>query len=89
MALARNAQIRKHVLKIDSTRNGFDFYFLNLPEAQSFASYLAKVAPMRIKTTKKLVSTDVKSNTANLKHTVTCDLVPLCRDDLIIVHKSA
>ena len=89
MALARNAQIRKHVLKIDSTRNGFDFYFLNLPDAQSFASYLAKVAPMRIKTTKKLVSTDVKNNTANLKHTVTCDLVPLCRDDLIIVHKSA
>ena len=89
MALAKNARIRKHVLKIDSTRNGFDFYFLNLPEAQSFASYLARVAPMRIKTTKKLVSTDVKNNTANLKHTVTCDLVPLCRDDLILIHKFA
>jgi len=88
-ALARNAQIRKHVLKIDAARNGFDFYFLGLPEAQSFASYLARVAPMRIKTTKKMVSADVKSNTANLKHTVTCDLVPLCRDDLILVHKSA
>lgn len=89
MALAKNARIRKHVLKIDSTRNGFDFYFLNLPEAQSFASYLARVAPMRIKTTKKLVSADVKSNTANLKHTVTCDLVPLCRGDLVMIHKSA
>lgn len=89
MALAKNARIRKHVLKIDSTRNGFDFYFLNLPEAQAFASYVARVAPMRIKTTKKLVSADVKSNTANLKHTVACDLVPLCRDDLIVIHKSA
>ena len=89
MALAKNARIRKHVLKIDSTRNGFDFYFLNLPEAQAFSSYLARVAPMRVKTAKKLVSADVKNNTANLKHTVTCDLVPLCRDDLIMIHKSA
>ncbi|CAB9501068.1 ribosomal export protein NMD3 [Seminavis robusta] len=89
MALAKNSNIRKHVLKIDSSRNGFDFYFLNLPEAQAFASYLARVAPMRTKTTKKLVSADVKNNTANMKHTVACDMVPLCRHDLIMVHKSA
>ena len=89
MALARNANVRKHVLSIDTTKNGFDFYFLNLHEAQAFASYLARVAPMRIKSSKKMVSADVKNNTANMKTTVTCDLVPLCRDDLIIVHKSA
>lgn len=89
MALARNADVRKHVLSIDTTRNGFDFYFLNLHEAQSFASYLARVAPMRIKTSQKMVSADAKNNTANMKHTVTCDLVPLCRDDLIIIHKNA
>jgi len=89
MALAKNATIRKQVINMDSTRNGFDFYFLQLQEAQHFSAYLARVAPMRIKTTNKLVSTDVKSNKANLKHTVTCDMVPLCRDDLIMVHKSA
>lgn len=89
MALARNPQVRKHVLKIDACKQGFDFYFMSLMHAQTFSSYLARIAPMRIKTTKKLVSTDVKNNTANLKHTVTCDMVPLCRDDLIMVHKSA
>lgn len=89
MALARNPEVRKHVLNVDSSKQGFDFYFLSLMHAQTFASYLAKVAPMRIKTSKKLVSTDVKNNTANLKHTVACDMVPLCRDDLIMVHKSA
>jgi len=89
MALARNPQVRKHVLSIDTCKQGFDFYFLSLMHAQIFSSYLARIAPMRIKTTKKLVSTDVKSNTANMKHTVTCDMVPLCRDDLIMVHKSA
>jgi nonsense-mediated mRNA decay protein 3 len=89
MALARNAAVRKHVLSMDTCKQGFDFYFLSLNDAQTFSSYLSRVAPMRIKTTKKLVSTDVKSNTANLKHTVSCDMVPVCRDDLILIHKRA
>ena len=87
MALRRNKDLRSKVLKIDACKNGLDFYFLTLPQAQSFAQFLAKLAPMKIKTTQKLVSTDVKSNTANIKYTLTCDVVPLTRDDLIIVHK--
>ena len=85
MALARNSDIRKHVLRIDSSRHGLDFYFLTLPNAQTFTSFLNRLAPMRIKTTQKLVSTDVKNNTANVKHTIACDMVPLCRHDLIVV----
>jgi len=87
MALARNATIRQHVLSMDTSKQGFDFYFVSLTNAQYFAAYLAKVAPMRIQTTKKLISTDVKSNISNLKHTVSCDMVPLCRDDLVLIHK--
>ena len=89
MALARNAVIRKQVLSVDTCKQGFDFYFLSLSEAHQFSNYLARVAPLKIKTTKKLVSTDVKSNTANMKYTVACDMVPLCRDDLVVVHKLA
>jgi len=86
-ALAKNGDVRKHVLSVDPTRHGFDFYFLSLMHARLFSSFLARIAPMRIKTTQKLVSTDVKCNTANLKHTVACDVVPLCRDDLLVVDK--
>ena len=89
MALAKQATIRKHVLKIDATKNGFDFYFLNLAQAQAFASYIQKCNPLRIKTSHKLVSTDVKNNTANVRHTLTCELVPLCRDDLVLIKKQA
>ena len=87
MALKRNEDIRKHVLKIDSCRHGLDFYFLTLPQAQHFASFLHRLAPMRIKTSQKLVSTDNHNNTANIKYTLTADMVPLCRDDLILVSK--
>jgi nonsense-mediated mRNA decay protein 3 len=89
MALGRNKEIRKNVLKIDTTRQGLDFYFLTLSEAQQFALFLQRLAPLKIKTSSKLVSTDVKNNTANMKHTLTCDMVPLCRDDLILVHKES
>lgn len=89
MALAKNRDIRKHVLQIDTTKNGFDFYFLNIVHANLFSSYLQRAAPMRIRATKKLVSEDFKNNTAHMKHTVVCDLVPFCRDDLLLIHKSA
>ena len=89
MALAKNGAVRRHVLKIDNYRDGFDFFFLSLPHALAFSSYLQRVAPMRCRTSKKLVSTDSKNNTANVKHTVACDLVPLCRDDLVLVDRQA
>eukprot|EP00934_Nitzschia_sp_Nitz4_P006638 Nitzschia sp. Nitz4//scaffold4_size323378//280638//282290//NITZ4_000709-RA/size323378-processed-gene-0.308-mRNA-1//1//CDS//3329553546//6628//frame0 len=89
MALRRNEKIRKHVLKIDSCRNGLDFYFLSLSQAQAFSGFLAKLAPMKIKTSQKLVSTDNHNNTANIKYTITADMVPLCRDDLILVGKGS
>ncbi|KAG7371142.1 NMD3 family protein [Nitzschia inconspicua] len=89
MALGRNKEVRKNVLKIDATRQGLDFYFLTLSDAQQFAQFLQRLAPLKIKTSSKLVSTDVKNNTANMKHTLTCDMVPLCRDDLVLVHKES
>ncbi len=88
-AIANNADVRKHVISMEAKRNGFDFYFLELMHAQKFSSYIAKVAPMKVKTTQKMVSEDVRNNKANIKHTVICDLVPLCRHDLVICDKAA
>lgn len=88
-AIGNNADVRKHVISMETKRNGFDFYFLELMHAQKFSSYISKVAPMKVKTTQKMVSEDVRNNTANIKHTVVCDLVPLCRHDLVICDKAA
>lgn len=52
-ALAKKEDVRKHVLNMQTMRNGFDFYFLQAMHAQQFASYISKVAPMKIKTTQK------------------------------------
>lgn len=89
LAIARNAEIRKDILSVQTKKNGFDFYFPSVDKARHFAQYLAKAAPMRSKMTQSLVSEDVKNNTANIKTTIVCDMVPLVRDDLIVVHKRA
>jgi len=91
MALSKpsNRDLRNTVLKIDSSRHGLDFYFLSLPKAQHFAHLLARLAPLKIRTSSKLVSADAKNNTANIKYTLSCDVVPLCRDDLVLVQKES
>lgn len=89
LAIARNAEIRKDILSVQTRKNGFDFYFPSVDKARHFTHYLAKAAPMRSKFTQSLVSEDVKNNTANIKTTIVLDMVPLCRDDLIVVHKRA
>ncbi len=88
-AIARNPLIRKHIIGMETSRNGFDFYFMELQHAHSFSSFLASVYPMKIKSSQKLVSEDRRNNEANIKHTTVCDMVPLCRDDLVICDKKA
>ncbi|GAX25404.1 hypothetical protein FisN_5Lh504 [Fistulifera solaris] len=89
MALAKNKAIRQHVLKVDTKKNGFDFYFLSNTHAQTFTNFLQRVAAMRIQRTTKMVSADNHSNTANMKTTFMAQMVPLCRDDLVLIHRKA
>jgi len=89
LAIARNAEMRKGILSVQTKKNGFDFYFPSVDKARHFTQYLAKAAPMRSKTSQSLVSEDKTNNCANIKTTVVCDMVPLCRDDLIVVRKGA
>lgn len=89
LAIARNALIRKDILSVQTKRNGFDFYFPTVDKARHFAQYLARAAPMRTRTTQSLISEDSTNNTANIRTTIVCDMVPLCRDDLIVVQRGA
>jgi nonsense-mediated mRNA decay protein 3 len=89
LAIARNAEIRKDILSVQTKRNGFDFYFPTADKARHFVQYLNRAAPMRTRTTQAIVSEDVKNNTANVRTTIVCDMVPLCRDDLIVVQRRA
>jgi len=70
-------------LSIETFRDGMDFYFPDKGRAARFIAFLENVAPVKIKTSKKLIGTDDKSNVSNYKYTNYVEICPLCKDDLL------
>jgi nonsense-mediated mRNA decay protein 3 len=48
-----------------------------------FGEFIDKVAPVRSRHDKQLVSQDTKSNNYNYKYTFSVEICPICREDLI------
>ena len=65
--------------------DGMDFYFLNRSQALKFVAFLNHVVPIRYKTADHLVSHDANSNTYRYKYTFSVEIVPICKDDLLIL----
>lgn len=74
-------------LSIETFKDGMDFYFPDKGKANRFISFLEDVVPMKVKSSKKLISTDDKSNISNYKFTNLVEICTLCKDDLIFLPK--
>jgi nonsense-mediated mRNA decay protein 3 len=76
---------RAHVrtINIKERPDGLDFYYSTRNDAIKMVDFLQSVAPVRLKLSERLMSTDLQSNTANFKHTYSVEIVPICKDDFI------
>jgi len=72
-------------LSIETYRDGMDFYFPDKSKAMRFITFLENVCPTKVKTSKKLIGTDDKSNISNFKYTSLVEICPLCKDDLLFL----
>uniref|UniRef100_A0A803MVW4 60S ribosomal export protein NMD3 n=1 Tax=Chenopodium quinoa TaxID=63459 RepID=A0A803MVW4_CHEQI len=70
-------------IRIKQMNNGIDFFFSNRSHAVKFLEFVGKVAPIKSRSDKELVSQDSKSNTYNYKHTFSVEISPICREDLV------
>ncbi|CAM9129723.1 unnamed protein product [Choristocarpus tenellus] len=70
---------------IQTFRDGMDFYFSERNHAARFTDFLEGVVPCRTKHSKKLVSADNHSNVFNFHYTNLVTLVPVCKDDLVLL----
>jgi len=70
-------------LSIETFQDGMDFYFPDKGKASRFISFLENAVPTKMKTSKKLIGTDDKSNVSNYKYTSYVEICPLCKDDLL------
>ncbi|KAL8461249.1 hypothetical protein ACS0TY_032641 [Phlomoides rotata] len=73
----------KYAIRVTQMDQGVDFFFNNRSHAVKFVEYLGKVALIKSRSDKQLVSHDQKSNTYNYKHTFSVEISPICREDLI------
>jgi len=73
------------VLDIELAKDGLDLYFTDKNTAVQFLSFLQAVVPMRTKTSRKLVSEDRQNNVHRSQWSMAVEIVPLCKDDLVLL----
>ena len=75
----------KDFLAVKQKENGFDVHFTQKNYAKKFTDFIHSQAPCQVKESKQLISSDFKSNTYNYKYTYIVEIIPICKDDLIIL----
>jgi nonsense-mediated mRNA decay protein 3 len=73
----------KDTINIKEVPNGIDFYFSQRNHADAFVAFLKSVAPVNTKKSQELISMDVHTSVKSYKFTYSCELVPICKDDLV------
>jgi nonsense-mediated mRNA decay protein 3 len=65
--------------------HGFDVHFTDKAPAKRFVEFVQGHAPSNVKSSKQLISTDVKSNIYNYKYVYSVEIAPICKNDLLIM----
>lgn len=76
------------VTSLKQKDQGVDFHFANKSHAARFVDFLQSVVPISVKQAKQLISQDDKSNTYNYKYTYSVEILPVCRDDVVVLPSS-
>lgn len=75
----------KDCVSIKGRPDGLDFFFSCKQHALKFISFLEQFVPLKFKQSEQLISTDVHSGSPSYKFTFSVEIVPICKDDLVVV----
>ena len=73
----------KDTMNIKEIKDGLDFYYAQRNQAEKFVDFLNSVAPVRVKKSQELISTDVHTSAKSYKFSFSVELVPICKDNLV------
>lgn len=68
-----------------ATKDGMDFFFATRSDADRFVDFVKGAVPVRLKTSSKLISLNEHTSTAQVSHTSSVEIVPICKDDLVVL----
>jgi nonsense-mediated mRNA decay protein 3 len=83
LILKHNAH--KDTLNIKECKDGIDFFFAQKQQALHFISFLSSLFPVCIEKSEEIISEDIKSGTANFKLSYSVEIIPLNRNDLLVL----
>lgn len=72
-------------MNIVTYKDGMDFFFMERGQGARFIDFISGYIPIKVKSSRKLVTADHKSNTGNFKNNYIVEIAPLCKDDLVIL----
>ncbi|XP_051521138.1 60S ribosomal export protein NMD3 isoform X1 [Myxocyprinus asiaticus] len=76
-------KLHQNTVRIKEIHEGIDFYYGSKQHAQKMVDFLQCTVPCRSKTSQRLISHDVHSNTYNYKSTFSLEIVPVCKDNVV------
>ncbi|KAF1955837.1 NMD3-domain-containing protein [Byssothecium circinans] len=75
----------KDTINIKEVHDGIDFFFAARNHAEGFVDFLKAVVPVSVKKSQELISHDIHTSTKNYKFSYSVELVPICKDDLVVL----
>lgn len=72
-------------INVEQVPTGIDFSFGERSHALKFLDFVSSVVPTRQKAAKQLISEDIHLALQNFKFTYALEIVPLCKDDLVVL----
>lgn len=85
LILKHNAHV--DTVSIEETKDGLDFTYGQKNHALKMLDFLTSSVPCKYKKSSELVSQDTHSGTSSYKFTFSVELVPICKDDLVVLPK--
>mmetsp|Transcript_105548 Transcript_105548/g.305306 ORF Transcript_105548/g.305306 Transcript_105548/m.305306 type:complete len:561 (+) Transcript_105548:67-1749(+) len=71
------------LIKVQTTKEGMDFFFSKEKDAQAFVAFVKTCAVVKHSESKHLVSQNLQNSTYRFKRTTCVELCPVCREDLV------
>ncbi|KAK4986946.1 ribosome-binding protein [Elasticomyces elasticus] len=73
----------RDTINIKEVHDGIDFFFSARNHAEKFVDFLTSCTPVRVKKSQELISMDIHTSSKSYKFSFSCELVPICKDDLV------
>lgn len=75
------------MLSVDVVKYGMNLFFKNKNQAEKVVNFISALLPVRVKSSKKMVSSNKQSNTQKYEYVYMVDVIPLCKHDLVYITK--